>query len=66
MKPKKWKVTYTAWRETWSGHDQCDGDREEIVKAKTKKGAISKVRKANFEGNFSHSIWGTNWEAFPM
>ena len=66
MKLKKWKVTYTAWRETWSGHDQCDGDREEIVKAKTKGSAISKVKKANFGGNYSHCIWGRNWEAFPM
>ncbi len=63
MKMKKWRVSYTSWRETWSGHDQNDGDREEIVKAKTAKGAISKVRKKNFEGNYSHSIWGTNWQA---
>lgn len=60
---KKWKVTYTSWRETWSGHDQDDGDREVIVKAKTKKSAISKVKKERFGGCYSHVIWGTGWNA---
>lgn len=63
MKLKKWKVTYTTWRETWSGHDQDDGDRERIVKAKTRRGAISKVNKENFGGSYSHYIWGTDWHA---
>ena len=35
----------------------------EIVEAKTAKGAISKVIKGNFSGNYSHPIWGTNWNA---
>ena len=63
MKLKKWRVTYTSWRETWSGYEQNDGDREEIVKAKTRKGAISKVKKEKFGGSYSHLIWGTDWDA---
>lgn len=63
MKEQKFRVTYTSWRETWSGHDQNDGDREEIVKAKTARGAIAKVKKENFGGSYSHCIWGTDWHA---
>lgn len=63
VKEQKFRVTYTAWRETWSGHDQNDGDRERIVKAKTAKGAIAKVNKQEFGGNYSHCIWGADWHA---
>jgi len=51
---------------TWSGNDQNDGDSERIVKAKTRKGAIAKVKKDAFGGHYSHSIWGTNWNAEPV
>lgn len=63
MKLKRWRVTFTAWRETWSGHDQNDGPRECFVRAKTRRGAISKADEKYFGGNWSHSIWGTDWEA---
>jgi hypothetical protein len=63
MKLKKWKVTYTAWRETWSGHDQNDGARERIAKAMTRRGAIALVKKGEFGGSYSHHIWGTDWAA---
>ena len=60
---KKWIVTFTSWRETWSGHDQNDGERERVVKARNEKQAISKVKRDEFGGKFSHSIRGTDWNA---
>lgn len=64
----RWKVTMELWRETWSGHDQCD-DRchIEIVESKTAKLATEKaIKKATSAGKgkrLSHSVWVRNAQA---
>jgi hypothetical protein len=37
-----------------------------VTQAKTSRAAIAKVNKKCFGGSYSHSIWGTNWNAVEI
>jgi len=64
----RWKVTMELWRETWSGHDQCDDpEHVEFVKAASEKAAINKGKRQAIDPpkgrEWSHYIWARNAEA---